>query len=66
MDLGQRALIVLNVSNEIAVAKFLKGEIRFLDIANEVKQALESTDVVGGELSIEEVISFNHQIRQSF
>ena len=40
MELGGNAPTVLNAANEIAVARFLKGEIGFLDIISIVEKAL--------------------------
>jgi 1-deoxy-D-xylulose-5-phosphate reductoisomerase len=42
LEAGGAAPIVLNAANEIAVASFLAGEIRFLDIARFVEEALET------------------------
>ncbi|MBQ5584317.1 MAG: 1-deoxy-D-xylulose-5-phosphate reductoisomerase, partial [Ruminiclostridium sp.] len=39
---GKTAPAILNGANEIAVAKFLAGEISFLDIARVVEHALET------------------------
>jgi 1-deoxy-D-xylulose-5-phosphate reductoisomerase len=38
---GQTYPTVLNAANEVAVARFLAGEIRFLDISGLIEQALE-------------------------
>ena len=41
MQMGGTATAILNAANEIAVEKFLTGEIRFTDIARIVKETLE-------------------------
>lgn len=43
---GGTATTVFNAANEVAVARFLKGEIAFLDIENIVEQALSRHDVL--------------------
>ena len=40
------APIVLNAANEVAVASFLEGAIRFADIARIVEEALQESDIV--------------------
>ena len=42
MQAGGTATAILNAANEIAVAKFLDGEIRFTDIARVVQETLEA------------------------
>jgi len=44
MEAGGSAPCVLNAANEIAVKRFLAGEIGFLDIAKIVERTLETTD----------------------
>ena len=44
--IGGTAGAILNGANEAAVAKFLAGEIRFLDIARRVEQAMDRVPVV--------------------
>lgn len=41
LEAGGKAPCVLNAANEIAVAAFLEGQIKFLDIARIVEQALD-------------------------
>lgn len=41
LEAGGKAPCVLNAANEIAVAAFLEGQIKFLDISRIVEQALE-------------------------
>lgn len=43
---GASKMIVLNASNEVLVHKYLKDEIKFLDIAENVKKALEKEPLV--------------------
>ena len=46
LEAGGAAPIVLNAANEVAVASFLAGAIRFTDIAKTVEEALESANFV--------------------
>ena len=43
LEAGGAAPIVLNAANEVAVASFLAGEIRFLEIASLVEDALDAS-----------------------
>ncbi|HEX8841898.1 MAG TPA: 1-deoxy-D-xylulose-5-phosphate reductoisomerase, partial [Sphingomicrobium sp.] len=56
------APIVLNAANEIAVASFLSGEIRFVDIASVVGQALADADF-GAPRSIGDVLEIDRATR---
>jgi 1-deoxy-D-xylulose-5-phosphate reductoisomerase len=42
-DRGDSAPVVLNAANEVAVERFLAGEIRFLDVTRLVEDVLETT-----------------------
>jgi 1-deoxy-D-xylulose-5-phosphate reductoisomerase len=44
MEAGGAAPVVLNAANEVAVDSFLKGRIRFLDIAETVARALSDSE----------------------
>lgn len=59
---GTASLIALNAANEIAVAKFLKGEIRFDEITKFVANALEKVGDVG-VVSIDDVVEIDRKVR---
>lgn len=59
---GQAATITLNAANEIAVAAFLDGEIRFTDIASVNWRVLEQLRLTE-PVSVEEVLSIDCQAR---
>jgi len=61
LEVGGAAPIVLNAANEVAVARFLAGAIRFTDITDMVDEALRSADFpppssIGDVLAIDGVI----------
>jgi 1-deoxy-D-xylulose-5-phosphate reductoisomerase len=56
------APIVLNAANEVAVASFLSAEIRFVDIAQVVEQALDDADF-GPPQSIGDVLEIDRATR---
>lgn len=61
---GQAATTALNAANEISVAAFLNGEIRFTDIAGMNRQVMEQ--LVSAEPdSVEEVLEIDAQARAS-
>ena len=60
---GGTAPAILNGANEIAVARFLAGEIGFLDIARTVEAALGLVPVQ--ELTLEAVFAADRQARQA-
>jgi len=62
LEAGGAAPIVLNATNEVAVASFLAGAIRFTDIAKTVEEALESADFVNPR-SIEDVLEIDRTTR---
>jgi 1-deoxy-D-xylulose-5-phosphate reductoisomerase len=64
LQAGGAAPIVLNAANEVAVAGFLEGRLRFLDIANFVERALERLDF-GTPSSIEDVLEIDRATRSS-
>jgi 1-deoxy-D-xylulose-5-phosphate reductoisomerase len=62
LEAAGAAPIVLNAANEVAVASFLAGAIRFTDIAKTVEEALESSSFVNPR-SIEDVLEIDRSIR---
>ncbi|GAA3887826.1 1-deoxy-D-xylulose-5-phosphate reductoisomerase [Sphingomonas limnosediminicola] len=60
---GGAAPNVLNAANEIAVASFLEGRIRFTEIADIVREALESSNF-SAPRSIDEVMEIDRATRQ--
>ncbi|MCG7407458.1 1-deoxy-D-xylulose-5-phosphate reductoisomerase [Paenibacillus sp. ACRRX] len=61
--LGGTATTVFNAANEVAVARFLRGEISFLDIERIVEQALERHQVAA-EPTLEEIEETDRKTRQ--
>jgi 1-deoxy-D-xylulose-5-phosphate reductoisomerase len=55
--------VVLNASNEVAVEKFLKGEIDFLDIANISLKAINKFNNVKIK-TIDDIFSINKAVRR--
>lgn len=55
---------VMNGANEVAVAKFLKDEIGFLDIANTVEEAMNSFKNIENP-TIEDIVSADKEVRES-
>ena len=55
---------VMNAANEVAVAKFLRDEIEFLQIADVVEKTMDKYDA-GVNVSIEEIIAIDKEVRQS-
>ncbi len=66
MAAGGRATAALNAANEIAVALFLREQIRFGDIAALVARALDrmSPELVGHPETVEEALAIDHMTRQ--
>jgi 1-deoxy-D-xylulose-5-phosphate reductoisomerase len=62
LEAGGAAPIVLNAANEVAVASFLAGAIRFTDIAKTVEETLESANFVHPR-SIEDVLEIDRSTR---
>lgn len=60
---GQAATITLNAANEIAVAAFLRGDIRFTDIATVNRRVLEQGNLPEPD-SVEEVLYIDGQARE--
>jgi 1-deoxy-D-xylulose-5-phosphate reductoisomerase len=62
LEAGGAAPIVLNAANEVAVASFLAGAIRFTDISRTVEEALEESRFSAPH-SIAEVLDIDHETR---
>ena len=62
LEAGGAAPIVLNAANEIAVASFLSGEIRFPDIARLVEEALNDANFDAPH-SIDDVLEIDRATR---
>jgi 1-deoxy-D-xylulose-5-phosphate reductoisomerase len=62
LERGGSAPIVLNAANEVAVASFLAGAIRFTDIAVMVEEALDQSDS-SNPRSIEDVLEIDRMTR---
>lgn len=63
LEAGNGATIVLNAANEAAVARFLNGEIGFLDIPRAVAHALET--FAGKNITaLEDVLALDYMIKQ--
>lgn len=62
LEAGGAAPIVLNAANEVAVASFLTGEIRFPDIAGIVQEALNSA-IYDAPVSIDDVVEIDRVTR---
>tara|TARA_Y100000389_G_scaffold9720_1_gene9081 strand:- start:13597 stop:14727 length:1131 start_codon:yes stop_codon:yes gene_type:complete len=60
---GGNKLPILNAANEIAVSKFLQGEIKFLDIINLVEEILNKIPYQNVD-SIEDVLYFDSKVRK--
>ena len=63
LEAGGAAPIVLNAANEVAVDSFLKGRIRFPDIARTVEQALTESVAVSPR-SITDVLEIDRATRE--
>ncbi|MBY0355701.1 MAG: 1-deoxy-D-xylulose-5-phosphate reductoisomerase [Rickettsiales bacterium] len=62
MKAGGDAPLVLNTANEVAVARFLNGEISFPDIATMIEHAMAISTGKTPQ-SLEEVIEIDHTVR---
>ena len=63
INLGGSSNLVLNAANEVAVAGFLAGKIKFTDIVATVEKVLDK-NVETAPKSIEEVIFMDNEIRK--
>jgi 1-deoxy-D-xylulose-5-phosphate reductoisomerase len=64
LEAGGAALIVLNAANEVAVASFLAGAIRFPDISATVAEALSDAVRFSPPGSIDEVLEIDRVTRR--
>jgi 1-deoxy-D-xylulose-5-phosphate reductoisomerase len=62
LEAGGAAPVILNAANEVAVASFLAGRLRFTDIAGFAERALARSDFAPPH-SIEEVLEIDRAIR---
>jgi len=62
LEAGGAAPVILNAANEVAVASFLAGRLRFTDIAGFAERALARNDFAPPH-SIEEVLEIDRAIR---
>lgn len=62
LERGGSDPIVLNAANEVAVASFLAGQIRFTDIVRIVEEMLHQNDA-GAPASIDDVLAINRMTR---
>ena len=63
-DVGQAATTALNAANEVSVAAFLNGDIRFTDIAA-INQAVLDQQALNEPQSIDEVLAIDAMARVS-
>lgn len=61
---GDAACCALNAADEIAVERFLNGEIRFLEIPKIIKHGLAVADGYKGILTIEDVLALDREVRE--
>jgi len=60
---GNSAQVVLNAANEVAVANFLAGKIKYTEIPNLIERALEQHKSI--ELnSVEEILQLDREVRK--
>ena len=62
MSTGGTSTTILNAANEVAVAEFLQGRIKFTDIARIVEQSLTSLESVSAD-SIDVILETDHLAR---
>ena len=63
-DVGQAATTTLNAANEVSVAAFLNGDIRFTDIAA-INQSVLDLQALNEPQSIDEVLAIDAMARVS-
>lgn len=63
LKVGGTMPTVMNAANEVAVGKFLRGEIGFLDIARLVERAMNEQEVISNP-SAEEVLEYDLRTRK--
>jgi 1-deoxy-D-xylulose-5-phosphate reductoisomerase len=62
LEQGGNAPCILNAANEIAVARFLNDEIKFLQIAETVEKTLQQASFIA-KPSLEELITSDAEAR---
>jgi 1-deoxy-D-xylulose-5-phosphate reductoisomerase len=62
LEQGGNAPCILNAANEIAVARFLNDEIKFLQIAETVEKTLQQASFIA-KPSLEELIASDTEAR---
>jgi len=62
LEQGGNAPCILNAANEIAVARFLNDEIKFLQIAETVEKTLQKASFIA-KPSLEELIASDAEAR---
>jgi 1-deoxy-D-xylulose-5-phosphate reductoisomerase len=62
LEQGGNAPCILNAANEIAVARFLNDEIKFLQIAETVEKTLQQASFIA-KPSLEELIASDAEAR---
>ena len=62
LDEGGTTACTINAANEVAVAAFLKGQIRFLDIYRVIESTLQSTGFIASP-AYEDYVAVNSQAR---
>lgn len=63
LEAGGNFPVVLNAANEVAVEKFLNGEIKFNQIPNLIEMALEKFGEKR-EITLEEIFHFDNEVRK--
>ena len=63
---GPAATIAVNAADEVAVERFLRGELAFADIAGVVERglALAEREPLGAEPDLEAILAFDHDVRR--
>lgn len=64
IKMGNSAQVVLNAANEVAVAEFLEGKIKYTDIANCIEEALQNHKPVNLN-SIEEILNLDAEVKRA-
>jgi 1-deoxy-D-xylulose-5-phosphate reductoisomerase len=64
LERGQGACLALNAANEVAVAAFLAGEIRYTDIVSSTERTLERVEL-SDPISMDEVVARDLYVRNA-
>lgn len=64
IKMGNSTQVVLNAANEVAVAEFLEGKIKYTDIANCIEEALQNHKPVNLN-SIEEILNLDAEVKRA-